>query len=297
MRPNLSTILARAGTAAAVAGIAALGFPGAAHADGGNSVTNGSFEQPGVDGANPTGWTMVNLDSETAPFASSIATYDSCPGSPPKCFPPPQPVPDGTFASEAFYQAGSHLGSEGIGGSQQLTAPSPSSEGRKLSFSTVETNSPDTSLVTWAGSILELDLASGAQTYKLRYFAPYTPKPGETYSGLPATSGSTGYVILRPLTFKQWTTFSGLDPVADAKQQLGLGSFTVTGVVYGVLENTTNAGGPPYPNETSYFDAISLGAPTPPPAVPEVPVTAALPLSALVAGGAAVAARRRHRTA
>lgn len=283
--------------AGAVVGIAICGLPRLAHADGGNAVTNASFEQPGANGASPTGWTKVNLDGETKPFASSIGTYNACPGSPSGCFPAPQPVPDGSFASEAFYQAGTNLGPEGIGGSQQLGTPVTSTEGRKLSFSTVETNSPDSSLVRWAGSVLELDLASGAQTYKLRYFAPFTPKPGETYSGAPTTSGTTGYVALAPLVAQRWTTFSGLDPASDAKQQLKLTSFTITGVVYGVLEDTTNAGGPPYPNETSYFDAIALAAPGPPPVVPEVPGTALLPLSALMAGGAALAVRRRHRTA
>lgn len=261
-----------------------------------DAVTNGSFQQPGANGVDPTGWVATNFDNETAPFRASIATYDTT-----GQFPPPAGTPGGdvagNFASEAFYQAGSSTGVEGFGGVQTLASPVSSATVPQLSWSTVETNSPSTTVAAWAGSLLEVDLSSGPTSYKLRYLNPFTPKTG-TYSADPVASdtATTKYVVLQTLTFKQWYTQPARDLAADVSKQFGLSSFTVNALHYGDLELTTSStGSSPFPNMTSYWKNISLASGAPVPALPESPLALGLPLLGLAVGGGILLARRGSR--
>jgi len=282
-----------AATATAAVGLV-LAAP-AAGAAGPDAITNGDFQQPGTNGATPTGWTPTSFGVETAPFNASIATYDST-----GRFKPPTGVPGGdqagSFASEAFYQAGSATGIEGYGGVQALAAPVQSTSRPQLSWSTVEAFSPSTSVASWAGSLAEVDLSSGGQDYQLRYLDPFTPQSG-SYAGDPRASNTatTKYVVLAPLAFKQWRTETAHDLSTDVLAQLGLATFTVTAVRYGDLELATSASSP-YPNMTSYWKNLSLqaSAAVATPALPESALALGLPVAGLTAMAIAVTWLRRR---
>ncbi len=296
MRANTRRRAARVGaaTASVALGMAMLA-PGATAA-GTGAITNGDFQQPGSNGAIPTGWTPTTFGAETAPFNASIATYDST-----GQFKPPTGTPGGdqagTFASEAFYQAGSSTGVEGYGGSQSLAAAVASTSLPQLSWSTVESFSPSTSVSAWAGSMVEVDLSSGGQAYQLRYINPFTPQSG-SYSGQPTASNTatTKYLVLGQIAFKQWHTEAARDLAADVAGQFGLPAFTVSGVRYGDLELATSASSP-YPNMTSYWKNLTLQAGTSTPnALPEMPLALALPLAGLTVLGASAVWRLRRRS-
>jgi hypothetical protein len=172
----------------------------------------------------------------------------------------------------------------------------------QVGYSTVETYDPSTTLVTWAGSVYEIDLTSGGQSYELRYFNPWTPGASGSYAGAPTNTSfggvDIGYVIGPQLTDKVWYTATPSDLDTAVATTFGLSTFTVTGVRYGDLEDTTDSGYP-YPNMTGYFTGLQLdtASPIPPPTLPESPLTAALPIAAAAAIGGTWALRRRARRA
>ena len=265
-----------------------------------NVVTNGDFSQPGVNGSNPTAWTLVNLGAETAPFKAAIAAYDAN-----GQFPPPVGIPGGEqFASEAFYQAGSNTGVEGIGGTQAVPGVTNATNAQ-VAYSVAETNYPDPSLASWAGAVFQVDFTSGSTSYTLRYFNPFTP--GATpYASAPINSANVKYITGAALTNKTWFTNPTRNLTADIASQFGLSSFSVTGITYGDLENTTSARGTNsagktiFPNETSYWAGIALtpSQVTPPPATPETPIAVVLPVAALgLLGAGWMILRNKSRTA
>jgi len=292
-------VMALTRTSARVAAVGSLGglalllaAPAAVAAT--ESVTNGSFQAPGTNGADPTGWTATNLGAETAPFRASIATYDAT-----GQFPPPMGTPGGdtagNFASESFYQVGSATGVIGYGGRQVLTTPVSSASAPKVGFSTVESFFPSNTKVSWAGAVLQLELSSGASTDTLRYVAPFA---AGGYSGTPSDqdTSTTKTVVLPAIPAKVWSTTAALDVAADASSRFGLSRFTITAVTYGDLENRTSAGGSPFPNITTYWKDVSLTAGnTPPAALPDAAQAVLLPLVGLGALVAVVAVRRSRR--
>lgn len=297
-RTYIPTTLRRVAAAIGATAVAGLVAAPAATAATPNLVTNGDFAQPGVNGANPKGWALVNLGAETAPFKAAIATYDAT-----GKFPPPAGIPGGEqFASEAFYQAGSSTGVEGIGGSQPLSGVTNATNAQ-VAYSVAETNYPDPSLASWAGSVFQVDFTSGATSYSLRYFNPFTP--GATpYASAPTRAATVKYITGASLPNKAWFTAPTRNLTADIASQFGLSTFTVTGITYGDLENTTSAQGTNgagktiYPNETSYWAGIGLTQATPPPATPETPVAVMLPGAALgVLATGWMIRRRKSRSA
>ncbi len=294
LRKGIPATLARLAAGFGAIAIAGLAAAPAANAAPPNLITNGDFSQPGVNGSNPTGWSLVNLDAETAPFRAAIAEYDAR-----GQFPPPPGIPGGEqFASEAFYQAGSNTGVEGIGGTQAVAGVTDATRAQ-VAYSVVETNYPDPSLAAWAGSIFQVNFTSGGNSFTLRYFNPFTP--GATpYSSAPTNSATVKYITGAALTKKTWFTAPTRNLTADIASQFGLSSFSVTDVTYGDVENTTSAHGTSgFPNETSYWAGISLTPfqDTPPPATPEVPMALVLPLAALVLlGGGWMVMRNKPRT-
>ena len=125
-----------------------------------------------------------------------------------------------------------------------------------MTYSVAQTFAPAPAHATWAGAVFEVDFTSGAQSYVLRYFNPFTPTSG-SYSGAPTSAGNTAYIVKPTLTNKVWYTLSGENLSTDI-QDRSICRPTVTSVKYGNLENATNTGSP-YPNETSYWTLVALG--------------------------------------
>ncbi len=272
-----------------VAGVAALAstvFASSAYAYGG-AISNGDFSAPGTNGANPTGWTAVPLGADTTPYSNSINEYNAT-----GTYPPPTPLPTGaTWASEAFYDVGSTPGIDGAGGSQAVTGIAESQD-PQVSVSVAQTVAPTPGNTAWAGAVFEVDFTSGAQSYALRYFYPFTPTTG-SYTGGPTNSATTAYIIGTTLTSKTWYTQPARDLTADINAAFGLSTYTITGVKYGDLEDAVTTTSSPYPNETSYWTLLSIN-PGPGAGTPESPVVVALPVAAVALLGGTVALRRRR---
>jgi hypothetical protein len=256
----------------------------------GGGITNGDFSSPGTNGATPTGWTAAPLGADTAPFSNSISEFDSA-----GQFPPPTPLPTGaTWASEAFYDVGSTPGVDGAGGSQVLSGVDQS-EDPQVGFSVAQSFAPTPGHAAWAGSVFEVDLTSGGQSFVLRYFNPFTPLTG-SYTGGPTSSGSTAYIVGTPLANKVWFTQSDRDLNADVNSAFGLSNYSVTGVKYGDLEDAVTTSTSPFPNETSFWTLLSL-SPGPGVGTPETPVVVALPVIAVLLFGGTMIVRRRRSLA
>jgi hypothetical protein len=261
-----------------------------------DAVTNGSFQQPGAEGANPTGWTPSDFGTETAPYSADINTYEVN-----DQYKPPTGTPGGdvagNYASEDFYEVGSNTGVEGFGGDQAFTTPVAGTTDPQVSWATAEDYSPPVGAASWAGSVVEVDLLSGTTTYQLRYINPFTPDTG-SYSDSPVQSdtATTKYMVLSALTPDDWYVQPARDVAADARAQFGLTSFSVAGIAYGNLESVTATY--PYANMTSWWKDISLQTGTgPAPALAESPLTVGLPLAGIGVAAVAVTSRRRRRAA
>jgi hypothetical protein len=260
---------------------------------GGNAVTNGNFSAPGADQVTPTDWTPTNFGAETAPYSANINTNDVN-----GAYPPPSGQPGGNVAGnysvEAFYEAGSSTGVEGFGGAQTLASPVVSSSDPQISWYTAETETPATTVASWAGSMVDVEFTSSSTSYQLVYLNPFTPATG-SYSANPTASGTTTtkYVVLAALTSGSWYDQTARDIPTDVEAQFGISSFTVTAVEFGDLELTTSSAYP-YPNMGSYWDDISMTG-SPAAALPESSLVAGLPLIGLGALGAFVVAARRQR--
>ncbi|HEX3426543.1 MAG TPA: hypothetical protein VHT30_10465 [Acidimicrobiales bacterium] len=264
-----------------------------------NLIVNGNFAVPGPgsppEGTPPADWAVTNLGAETAPYSANIGTYDAS-----GQYPPPAGDPDPSgIAIEDFYEAGSSTGVEGLGGTQTSATfgSITNADVAQVSFSTVEKTPPDTSVAAWAGSGLQVDFTSGANSYSLVYLDPWSAPTGETYSSSPASpSPSTTKYILGPtLTQGTWSTQSPRDLNTDISNQFGLSTFTVNDVRFVELEDATNSGYP-YPNMNSYFADIAVTEGSPAAVVPESPVAVAIPLSGVLVMGAWLGLRRRRPT-
>ena len=290
-RSRLAVTTGLAGLALVAAAGTASAAPTVTPAPGTNLLTNGSLAAPGTDGAVPTGWTAVNLDDETAPYKTTdLAQFDAT-----GTYPPPAPAPDASgFATEAYYAAGSATGPEGYGG-RQTSATFGSitqADHPQVGFSTVESFAPNPSVAAWAGSVLQVVVASEGQTLTLRYLDPWTPASG-TYAGAPTDSATTRYITGPTLTKGTWTTTAARDLSADLSATFGVSAYTVSSVTFGDLEGTTSAAYP-YPNETSYWSDLSLAeGSAPAPALPESPAVVELPLAGVALLGGVLLLRRR----
>ena len=216
------------------------------------ALTNGDFSAPGTNGSAPTGWTADHVRHRHQPvFAEHQPVQLS------GAVPAAEPAP-----------GRSELGFRGLlrrrqhhrrrwwrrdaGG--ERGRPDVRRPGRLLGGADLR---PAPAHAAWAGAVFEVDFTSGAQSYVLRYFNPFTPTSG-SYSGAPTSSGNTAYIMEPTLTNKVWYTLSGENLSTDIQSAFGLSTYTVTSVKYGNLEDATNTGSP-YPNETSYWTLVSLG--------------------------------------
>lgn len=218
-------------------------------------LVNPSFEEPGDNGAEPTSWTPVLLENENGPFNWAAVAYGSD-----GRFAPPEPIPHGDLALETFWQVGSNLGVMGMASEQTAaTFGHVDQDGAgTLSYAAVQTVAPDPSVVSWAGAIAEVELASGGETYRLRYF--HSNAGG--YSGHPqdAADANVAYVIGDAFSGDDSWINASHDLSADVADEFGLGEFTVRAVRIGNLQDRT--GTSPFSNMTTYWDNVRLEAST-----------------------------------
>lgn len=269
----------------------------AATAPGTNLLQNPSFAPPDqTANTNPPGWDLAFLGAETNPYGAQINSYDAT-----GQYPPPAGDPDPSgIGDEIYYEAGSATGIEGIGAEQTASTfgTVTQADDPQVSYSAVETNSPEASVAAWAGSIYEVDVTSGGQDYSLIYYNPWQAY-NSTFSGTPTDSATTKYITGPALAPKTWYTQSPRDLNADLQSEFGLASYTVDDVIAGTLEDTTSSAYP-YPNMTGYVADVALteGSGAPSPNLPESPLTIGMPLAAIgIFGAGAVILRRRRATA
>ena len=248
---------------AAVAGLVALSgaasaaaAPAASHLPkpGTNLVYNGTFALPKANlntGKAPADWKLVLLGAEKKPYAAEIGAYDKS-----GTYAPPKGNPNKSdIAAQLFYEGGSDLGVEGIGGQQALKSVTQANNGQ-VSFSVAQYLAPATTVATWAGSGLEVVFTAGKYTDTLVYFNPLTPSSGK-YSSKPSNSATLKYLTGPALKVKEWYTWKARSLSADIKKEFGATSYKVDYVRYVNLEDTIDSGSP-YPNVTSYFADLAL---------------------------------------
>jgi hypothetical protein len=245
----------------AVAGLAALSGTAlaaqATPAPGTNLLVNGTFAKPGPakhEGATPTGWKLVDLGAETKPFNASIGAYNAK-----GMFPPPMGNPNKQdIAVEAFYEAGTATGVEGIGGEQTSATFGSVTQANnpQVSFSDLENKAPETMLAKWAGGGLEIDFTHAKKSFSLIYLNPWTPPAGK-YASKPVNSATTKYIFGPTLKLDKWNTQQARSLNADVKQQFKLTSYKVTDVRFIDLEDTTSAASP-FPNMDGYVANVAL---------------------------------------
>jgi hypothetical protein len=226
----------------------------ASPAAGTNLLVNGNFETGFANGANPPDWTLTDLGAETDPYDATIDT-DNASGP----YPPPAggPDPDG-IADEAFYEAGSSTGIEGIGGEQTSSTfgSITQADDPQVGYSAVATDTPEATNSSWAGSALEINFTSESNSYTLVYFDPWQAYDS-TFTGSPVDTATVKYIIGPTLTTDTWYTQSPRDLDTDITNEFGLNTFTVTSVVFADLEDTIDSGSP-YPNMDGYWADIAL---------------------------------------
>lgn len=238
------------GTASAAPGTSA-------PATGTNMIVNGNFAHPTAtkaEGAKPKHWKLVDLGAETAPFNAIIGVYNAK-----GKYPPPKGNPNKSDrACEVFYEGGSATGVEGIGGQQtpRSFGSITQADNPQVSFSNVETFSPQATVANWAGNGLQFDVTSGGKSYTLIYLSPWNASVG-TFSSKPVDSATTKYILGPTLTQDVWYTWPVRSLNADIKAQFKKTSYKVTRVIFVNLEDTTSAASP-YPNETGYVTGISV---------------------------------------
>jgi len=92
----------RRATAVGIASIGLVLASGTAAFASADSVTNGSFQEPGANNVTPADWTATNFGNESSPYSASIDTYDVN-----GAYPPPAGTPGGdtvgNFAVENYY--------------------------------------------------------------------------------------------------------------------------------------------------------------------------------------------------
>jgi hypothetical protein len=244
-------LAALSGTAlAAPAGVSTLPKAGT------NLLANGDFAKPGPtknEGVAPTGWTLVDLGAETAPYSASIGVYNAK-----GKYPPPTGNPNkADIADNVYYEAGTATGIEGIGG-QQTTFADPISQANnpQVSFANVEVTAPATTNADWAGSGLQIVFTSGKNTDTLIFLNPWTPATG-TYASAPVNTATTKYILGPALTASTWNTQAAVSLNADIKKEFKAKTYTVTSVTFIDLEDTTSSA-TPYPNMSGYMSDLAI---------------------------------------
>lgn len=78
------------------------------------------------------------------------------------------------IAVEAFYEAGTATGVEGIGGEQTSATFGSVTQANnpQVSFSDLENKAPETMLAKWAGGGLEIDFTHAKKSFSLIYLNP-----------------------------------------------------------------------------------------------------------------------------
>jgi hypothetical protein len=244
----IAGVVALAGTANAVAGK----LPKA----GASLITNGNFEKPGAakhEGVAPTGWKLVDLGAEKKPYDASIGAWNAK-----GKYAPPKGNPNKSdVAVEAFYEAGSATGLEGICG-QQSVKPGAISQANnpQITFSDVANSAPEASVANWAGSGIEIVFSVGKRVGTLVYFNPWTAYKSK-FTGKPVDTASVKYVIGPTLKAKTWYTWKARSINSDMLKQFKLRSYTIRQVRFVDWEDTTNSG-KPYPNMDAYFADLAI---------------------------------------
>jgi hypothetical protein len=287
---------ATAGAASVLAGAMLFAGPASASpAPGTNLLINGNFHTSFSENSQPVDWNLLYLGAETAPYDATINAYDEN-----GQYPPPSGNPDSLdTADEAFYEAGSATGVEGIGGQQTSSTfgSITQADDPQVSYSTAYTDAPEAKNSSWAGSALEVAFTSGGQNYTLIYFNPWTAY-NSTFTGSPTNSATVQYIIGPTLgAADTWSTQTPRDLNTDIDNSFGLTTYTVTSVTFADLEDTVNSGSP-YPNMDGYLADLDLAEHGPSSGqVPEAPLVVLLPGAAALAVAGTLLLGRRRRTA
>jgi hypothetical protein len=224
-------------------------------APGSNLLVNGNFGTGFVNGHTPPDWTLTDLGAETNPYDASIDTDNaSGPYAPPAGGPDPEGVAD-----EAFYEAGSATGVEGMGGEQTSSTfgSITQADDPQVSYSVAATDSPEATNSAWAGSAFEVNFTSYPVNYTLVYYYPWQAYDS-SFAGTPTDTPTVKYIIGPTLNTGSWYTQPPRDLESDIESTFGLNSFTVTSVVFADLEDTINAAQSPYPNMDGYWADIAV---------------------------------------
>jgi uncharacterized protein len=231
-------------------------------------LVNGSFEEPGLVGAPPVAWTPLSFENEGQPFNADVSLR-SLSGQ----FPPPSPIPDGTYAVQVFWQSSSSTGVKGYGFEQTASsfrAEVDQDAAPTLSYAIAETATANAASTAWAGAFAEVEIVTSEGVELLRYF-----HPGTTSGGEPEDADGVTYVVSDPLVRGVWVSASH-DLAADIEQLVGVEAYTVGAVRMGNLHERTDTSN--FTNQTSYFDDVRLLADVeiddsgpPPPPVCDVP--------------------------
>jgi hypothetical protein len=250
----IAGVVALTGTAAATAATAPANA--AKPKPGTSLITNGNFENPGAathEGVAPTGWKLVDLGAETKPFSASIGAWNAK-----GKYPPPKGNPNKSdVAVEAFYEAGSATGLEGIGGQQTVKSGAISQANNpQITFADVANSAPAASVADWAGSGIEIIFTSGKHTGTLIYFNPWTAYKSK-FTGKPVDTASVKYVLGPTLKADTWYTWKARSISADMLKQFKLRSYTIRQVRFVDWEDTTSSA-KPYPNMDAYFANLAI---------------------------------------
>jgi hypothetical protein len=222
-----------------------------------NLIHNGDFAVPGPakhEGATPTGWKLVKLGAEKKPYSAAIGVYNAK-----GTYPPPKGNPNKSdIADEAFYEAGTSTGVEGIGG-QQTSAKFGSitqANNPQVSFSDVEHSAPEAGNSAWAGTGLQFTFTSGKKSYTLTYFNQWTAYKS-TFRKHPLNTKTTKYIIGPTLKLDIWHTTKTFSLNASLRRQFGLTTYRIKDVIFADLEHTINSAYP-YANMDGYFADLTI---------------------------------------
>jgi hypothetical protein len=259
-----SSVLAACATAASVIALAATALPAQAAPAasrlpkaGKNLLFNGNFAMPGPathEGKTPTGWRKVKLGAEKKPYDYAIGVYNAK-----GQYPPPAGNPNkADIADEAFYEAGSATGIEGIGGQQGYTRFHSITQANhaQVSFSDCENSAPESHNAAWAGTGLEINFTSAKKSYTLIYFNEWTAYES-TYTHKPVDSKTVKYVLGPTLKPKVWHTTKGQSLNHAIQKEFGITKFKVQNVIFVDLEHTINSSSP-YANMDGYFSDLAI---------------------------------------
>jgi hypothetical protein len=222
-----------------------------------NLIINGDFASPGPakhEGATPTGWKLVKLGAEKKPYDAAIGAYNAK-----GQYPPPAGNPNkADIADEAFYEAGSATGIEGIGGEQNSAKFGDITQANnpQVSYSTVEHSASESTNAAWEGAGLEIVVVASKKVYTLIYYNQWTAYKS-TFTHKPVSTKTTKYVIGRTLVLDKWYTSKTFGLNAALKKAFGLTSYRIKDVIFADLEHTISAKYP-YANMDGYFADLKI---------------------------------------